>query len=182
MVRHDLEETRKLLDVPEMDRKCGREDGKGLYDLGCAFPQVPLQIPRHWLPGGGAYGADLIVRTGEKGAFEFPAHTTGSATRSPFLLYVLTGHIEEGNVRCRVSPSEPGPKGRRSVRILMVSGVHSLSVRLLVTYLYTDYVPRLWDEAVAAEISNRPQAFPPYTVSQVRLVERKSPASPSVKF
>ena len=40
-------------------------------------PQVPLQIPRHWLPGGGAYGADLIVRTGEKGvAFEFPAHTT----------------------------------------------------------------------------------------------------------
>ena len=29
----------------------------------------------------------------------------------------------------------------------------------------TDYVPRLWDEAVAAEISNRLQAFPPYTVS-----------------
>ena len=133
--------------------------------LAALSPQVPLQIPRHWLPGGGAYGADLIVRTGEKGAFEFPAHTTGSATRSPFLLYVLTGHIEEGNVRCRVSPSEPGPKGRRSVRILTVSGVHSLSVRLLVTYLYTDYVPRLWDEAVAAEISNWLQAFPPYTVS-----------------
>lgn len=78
-----------------MDRNRGREEGKGLYDLGFGSPEVPLQIPRHWLLRRRRlrFRLDRPFR-GEGSARAFSAYYD-LAARSPVLLHVLAGHIEK---------------------------------------------------------------------------------------
>lgn len=109
-----------------------------------------------------SFGADLIVRT--QSGTELPCHKLVLAARSSVLSSILEGtdviHNRDWNISIKLaSPSKRCttcycPDGLRLApwakkSHLMISGVHPLSVLVLLEYLYTDEVLAIWDPRIS---------------------------------
>ena len=93
-----------------------------------------------------AQGADVII---EAPGLEFPAHRVILAARCPVLEEVLSGTkaIQDGETGLSLKLVRPQHWLRVPCR-LSTAGCHPLSLLFLISYLYTDELPAVWDPRV----------------------------------
>ena len=109
--------------VAEMESQ--KHDGRGLFG-------APALL---------AYGADMFVQAG----LDLPVHRVVLAARSASLRSLIEGCIPtigEGSITAEYHGKST------SLPRLIVTGCHSMSVLLMLEYLYTDDVLALWDRRV----------------------------------
>lgn len=98
------------------------------------------------------HGADLMVQS-SSGA-EFPVHRTWLAARSPVLSRILsgTGAIQdsESKISLRLAHSKSSSSAR-----LVLTGCHTMSILILLTYLYSDELLPVWDHRVTATLGQQ---------------------------
>ena len=102
------------------------------------------------------HGADVLVQVQGN---DIPAHRVMLAARSPALARVLAGSggIQDAGWRLSIRllpPASPGAHPR-----LSISACQPLTILLLLTYLYSDDVPALWDPRVGLVLSHRVPAL-----------------------
>lgn len=102
------------------------------------------------------HGADVLVQVQGN---DIPAHRVMLAARSPALARVLAGGgaIQDAGWRLSIRllpPASPSAHSR-----LSISACQLLTILLLLTYLYSDDVPALWDPRVGLVLSHRVPAL-----------------------
>lgn len=116
-----------------------------------------------------AFGSDLVVHV--KG-FRFTVHRLMLATRSEVLRSVMEedraveSSTKEGKIRVCLGPApsplkthhSSSPRAPWHTQLhLSISGVHPLTVLILLTYIYTDELLTYWDPRIAPHIFRRLQ-------------------------
>jgi inhibitor of Bruton tyrosine kinase len=100
------------------------------------------------------HGADLMVQSPPDS--EFPAHRVWLAARSPVLCEVLSGSKtvkdKESKISIRLAHVNKHPTSTSSLPRLIFSGCNSLSILLLLTYLYSDELLSVWDQRIAVAL------------------------------
>lgn len=100
------------------------------------------------------HGADIIIQTSS--GLKIPAHRVMLAARAPVLHDMLSGSPDIRDEDSSISISllyvkclpmvQPLPR-------LVCSGCHAISLLVLLTYLYCDNVPTVWDRCVASALA-----------------------------
>lgn len=114
-----------------------------------------------------AFGADLIVQA--QSGTEVPVHKLVLAARSPVLSTILAGRHtlqrKEWNITIKLTPSSVFTNSLHSddgLRLppwhnqsrLAITGVHPLSILILLECLYTDKVLAVWDPRISRLVSD----------------------------
>ncbi|KDR81018.1 hypothetical protein GALMADRAFT_241641 [Galerina marginata CBS 339.88] len=104
------------------------------------------------------HGADTMVHV-QSGA-AFPVHRAILGTRSHVLAKLLAGsgpiNDRQSNLAITLMPPKPGPGlGVFKVARLSFSGVHPLSVLILLQYFYSDQLLALWDRRVSTAVERQ---------------------------
>lgn len=102
------------------------------------------------------HGADVLVQVQGN---DIPAHRVVLAARSPTLARVLAGGATIQDAGWRLSIRLLPPATLTAHPRLSISACQPLTVLLLLTYLYSDDVPALWDPRVGLVLSNRVPAL-----------------------
>jgi hypothetical protein len=135
LILHDIKHVRQLCDVLRQDKKA--RSGPDVHGL---FSGAKL-----------THGADLMVQVGS--AFEFPAHRLVAALRSPVLRGVLAGGRPVKDTDSKISVAAR-PAVRGGLPRLVIDGCRPMAAILLMTYLYSDDVPAIWDRRVALVVES----------------------------
>jgi inhibitor of Bruton tyrosine kinase len=139
-VKEDVLRLRHLCEIVDQEKK-GRKD----------YPK-DRRLP---------FDADVMVFSQSEAAF--PAHRVILAARSHVLCSVLNGEMvaneEKANVSTRFVPSKgkhpAAPRPFPSISTcgkLMISGCHTLTILVFLTYLYSDELLAVWDPRVKAQL------------------------------
>ncbi|KAH6915615.1 hypothetical protein BKA70DRAFT_1178804 [Coprinopsis sp. MPI-PUGE-AT-0042] len=96
------------------------------------------------------YDADTLISVGN---LSFPVHRVVLAARSSVLSNLLAGKSLskewKGSLDIHMGPPRPGPgRGVLKVIMLTISGIHPLSLLILLHYLYSDEVLAIWDRRI----------------------------------
>ena len=135
----DLEKLFRLLGADKQSRK-----GPHGYRL---FDDVPL-----------SHGADLMVQSSS--GSEFPVHRVLLAARSPTLCEVLSGMDATMDAQSRISlrltsmNKHKSEKSTSSLPRLVIAGCNSMSILILLNYLYSDVLLSLWDNRIAVALEH----------------------------
>lgn len=94
------------------------------------------------------HGADTVIQT--PSGSRYSAHKVVLAARSAVLARLLSGDGTVDDSVSKISLKAVHQTNSTSIR-LEISGCHSMTLLILLTYLYTDDLPAIWDlRAVAA--------------------------------
>lgn len=97
-----------------------------------------------------AYGADLMVQS--PSGSEFPVHRVWLAARSPILCEILsrmkTLQDTESEISLRLAHSHRSTSSIQALPRLSFGGCNSMSILILLTYLYSDELLSLWDHRI----------------------------------
>ncbi|THH30426.1 hypothetical protein EUX98_g3763 [Antrodiella citrinella] len=171
-IARDINEFNKLTEVLErqrlsqMDPSSVTSASVMLFRLDSSASKWfdPASLP---ISSSSAFGADLVVHVK---AFHFSAHRLMLATRSDVLLSVMEdGRIvesstKEGKIKVYLGPAQSSSKAHHASSSrapwhtqthLSISGVHPLTILVLLTYIYTDELLTYWDPRVAPHIFRR---------------------------
>ncbi|KAF8885070.1 hypothetical protein CPB84DRAFT_141917 [Gymnopilus junonius] len=163
-----------LDDEPEDDTgiECDIHDALQLYDVLVCEQQMRKA-------GGGSvayetvrlpHGADTVVHVQSGGGATFPVHRVILGTRSHVLAQILAGSEpistkdQQFNLNISISmrllPPKPGPGlGVFKITRLSVGGCHSLSMLILLRYLYSDELLAIWDGRIGMVIEKELQGL-----------------------
>ncbi|KDQ06630.1 hypothetical protein BOTBODRAFT_245013 [Botryobasidium botryosum FD-172 SS1] len=107
-------------------------------------PSVPWTAPLH----SKAQGADILLTSGR----DIPAHRSILLTRCPALRSVLKGEAIKG---AGISVNLVPKSHTHGFPHLAFQGCHTMTVYLLLQYLYTDNVAAIWDRRVGSRVARR---------------------------
>jgi inhibitor of Bruton tyrosine kinase len=106
------------------------------------------------------YGADLILQL--PSGLSIPVHRVILAARAPVFCDVLSGvqsiRSQDATISIRLVHVKRSPATRTPIYIAC-TGCHAVSILLLLTYLYSDEIPALWDRLVSSAFHQESKAL-----------------------
>ena len=106
------------------------------------------------------HGADLILQL--PSGLSIPVHRVILATRAPVFCDVLSGvqgiQNQDATISIRLIHVKRSPATLTPIYIAC-TGCHAVSILLLLTYLYSDEIPALWDRLVSSAFHQESKAL-----------------------